>query len=75
VTTKAGILLTIRHKCLDCSCFQPAEVRKCPVTTCGLWPFRLGLDPDPSKTRGFARSSVYTDSSSQGEPPLPAGDI
>ena len=75
MTTKATILHAIRNKCLDCSCYQPVEVRECPVTTCGLWPFRLGLDPDPSKTRGFARSSVYAGSSSHGEPPPPALDF
>ena len=32
----------IRAKCLDCSCFQPNEVRKCPVKTCALWPCRMG---------------------------------
>jgi hypothetical protein len=61
VTTKADILKAIRHKCLDCSCYQPGEVQKCHVTTCGLWPFRFGKDPDPSRTRGFAKLPVYTD--------------
>jgi hypothetical protein len=35
----------IRAKCLDCSCFQPKEVRLCPVTSCALWPYRLGKRP------------------------------
>ena len=60
MTTKTAILQAIRHKCLDCSVYQPAEVRECPVSTCGLWPFRFGVDPDPSRTRGFAKSPVYT---------------
>ena len=60
MTTKAEILQAIRRKCLDCSCFQPSEVRECPVSTCDLWPYRLGRDPDPSRSRGFAKSSVYT---------------
>ena len=60
MTTKADILQAIRRKCLDCSCFQPSEVRECPVSTCDLWPYRLGRDPDPSRSRGFAKSSVYT---------------
>jgi hypothetical protein len=59
MTTKAQVLDSIRAKCLDCSCYQPSEVRECPVTTCGLWPFRMGRDPDPSKSRGFAKSSLY----------------
>jgi hypothetical protein len=60
MTTKTAILQAIRHKCLDCSVYQPAEVRECPVSRCGLWPFRFGIDPDPSRTRGFAKSAVYT---------------
>jgi hypothetical protein len=60
MTTKTVVLQAIRHKCLDCSVHQLAEVRLGPVTTCGLWPYRLGLDPEPSRSRGFAKSPVYT---------------
>ena len=63
MTTKAAILVAIRQKCLDCSCYQPAEVRLCHLTTCALWPYRCGVDPYPSQTRGFARSPVYTEHS------------
>ena len=68
MTTKAAILQAIRHKCLDCSCYQPVEVRECPVSTCGLWPYRFGMDPDPSPNRGFAKSPVYTGHSGDGVP-------
>ncbi len=68
MTTKADILQAVRRKCLDCSCFQPAEVRECPVSTCDLWPFRLGRDPDPSRSRGFANPSVYTHDSGESSP-------
>jgi hypothetical protein len=27
-------------KCLDCSCWQPNEVRQCVVTSCPLYPHR-----------------------------------
>jgi hypothetical protein len=60
MTTKAVILHAIREKCLDCSCYQPGEVRRCVVTACALWPFRMGEDPAPSKQRGFAKAPVYT---------------
>jgi tetratricopeptide (TPR) repeat protein len=73
MTTKADILHSIRQKCLDCSCFQPSEIRNCPVTTCGLWPYRFGTDPDPSTTRGFARSAVLTGGLDEGVDTLPAG--
>ena len=69
MTTKAAILQAIRRKCLDCSCFQPSEVRECPVTRCELWPYRFGHDPDPSRTRGFAKPAVYT----RGLPPIAVG--
>jgi hypothetical protein len=59
VTTKSHILQAIRTKCLDCSVYQPSEVRLCPVKTCALWPFRLGSDPAPA-ARGFAKTSGCT---------------
>lgn len=35
----------IRAKCLDCAGGSPAEVRRCSITGCSLWPFRMGTDP------------------------------
>jgi hypothetical protein len=60
VTTKAAILHSIRRKCIDCSGGRPGGVRKCAVTACDLRPFRMGADPEPSRSRGFAKSTVYT---------------
>lgn len=34
----------IRLKCLDCTCNQPAEIRRCPVTECALWRYRMGKE-------------------------------
>lgn len=34
----------IRRKCVDCSGFQPKEVRLCTVTSCDLWPYRMGKE-------------------------------
>lgn len=34
----------IREKCLDCMCWNAAEVRRCPSTDCTLWPYRLGRE-------------------------------
>ena len=34
----------IRLKCLDCCCGQSAEVRRCPVTDCPLWRYRMGRE-------------------------------
>jgi len=36
----------IRAKCLDCSGDQPSEVRKCEISECPLFPFRLGKNPN-----------------------------
>lgn len=35
----------IRKKCLDCSCGSNNEVKECLVTTCPIYPFRLGKNP------------------------------
>lgn len=32
----------IRAHCYECSCYQLAEVRKCPSKECPLWKYRLG---------------------------------
>lgn len=34
----------IRLKCLDCCCGNKAEVRRCPVTNCPLWRYRMGSE-------------------------------
>lgn len=36
----------IKAKCLDCCCGQYTEVKKCTVTTCPLWIYRLGKEVD-----------------------------
>ena len=35
-------------KCLDCCCWDSAEVRRCTSVNCPLHPFRMGTE---SKTR------------------------
>jgi hypothetical protein len=34
----------IRAKCLDCCCGNSAEVRKCTLTNCPLWIYRMGTE-------------------------------
>jgi hypothetical protein len=34
----------IKAKCLDCCCGQYLEVKKCTVTGCPLWIYRLGKE-------------------------------
>ena len=38
-------LKAIRKKCLDCSYWQPKEVRKCTVIDCPIYPYRMGTRP------------------------------
>lgn len=37
--------LAVKAHCLQCCCGSPSEVKKCRVTTCALYPFRLGKPP------------------------------
>lgn len=38
-------LQAIRAKCMDCSNYQPKEVRFCTVPDCALYPYRMGKRP------------------------------
>lgn len=39
-------LQAIRAKCVDCSGGSLAKVRECAATSCALWPFRMGTNPN-----------------------------
>jgi len=39
-------LKAIRKKCLDCSYWQPKEVRECKVIKCPIYPYRFGRRPN-----------------------------
>ena len=52
VDTKDGIqevdltpIRAIRLKCMDCCCFDWAEVRECELTECSLHSYRMGHRP------------------------------
>lgn len=38
-------LKAIRAKCLDCCAGQVAEIRRCTVENCPLFPYRMGKRP------------------------------
>jgi len=42
----------IRAYCLECSGGSATEVRRCPITSCPLWPWRFGVRPKTAKRRG-----------------------
>ena len=48
----------IRQKCLECCCGNAAEVRRCHITDCTLWPYRLGRVPrvEPPQKAGVETS-------------------
>jgi len=56
-------LAAIRRRCLDCSGGSPSEVRSCKHTTCDLWPFRLGRNPNWA---GIGRSAEALASARRG---------
>jgi hypothetical protein len=37
----------IRTKCLDCMCGHMAQVRRCNLLHCPLWPYRMGTGTPP----------------------------
>ena len=39
-------LKAIRAKCLDCSVYQPKEVKLCPADDCDLYRYRFGKNPN-----------------------------
>jgi len=48
-------LKAIRYKCLDCCCWNSAEVTRCPQKNCILWELRFGKKP---KGRKYEQKSV-----------------
>lgn len=39
----------LRLKCLECSNYQPSEVKECTCPDCALYPFRMGRNPFRAK--------------------------
>jgi hypothetical protein len=52
-------LKAIRAKCLDCCCYQIAEVRYCPVE-CPLKPYRMGKNTTRVRRRAEEDSNILT---------------
>lgn len=50
----------IRLKCLDCCCGNSAEVRRCSVTKCPLWRYRMGSE-HKSQIVEYADNSEHND--------------
>lgn len=50
----------IRAKCMDCTCYQPKEIRECRIITCALWPYRMGRRPSEHDRQVYERQEVGT---------------
>jgi hypothetical protein len=37
---KGSLRAALKLKCLDCTCYQPTEIKECPLTCCSLYPHR-----------------------------------
>lgn len=71
---------SIRWKCLDCQGGQGAEIRRCGIYTCPLWPYRMGrrpradeLESDLSEARDLESSGAAV--SAAAERPCERGDV
>lgn len=42
---KRRILQAVRERCIDCCAGNVAEVRRCGISTCAAWPYRMGTNP------------------------------
>lgn len=61
MTTKSELLVVIRQHCLNCCGGSWSEVEKCTsgldaksYSTCALWNYRFGSDPEPNESRKLA---------------------
>lgn len=43
-------VMAIRKKCVDCCCGVLSEVRECSVIACPLHKFRMGTNPNYTRT-------------------------
>jgi hypothetical protein len=42
---KRPLLAAIRQNCIEWCCGGRAEVRRCRIVTCPMWPYRMGTNP------------------------------
>lgn len=42
---KRPLLAVIRQNCIECQSGAEAEVRRCQLTGCVFWPYRMGTNP------------------------------
>lgn len=42
---KRPLLRVIRANCIECAAGSEAEVRRCRMVACAMWPYRMGTNP------------------------------
>lgn len=42
---KRPLLRVIRENCIECAGGSEAEVRRCRISVCPFWPYRMGTNP------------------------------
>lgn len=43
--TQRPLLRVIRANCVECCAGSEAEVRRCRMVACNMWPYRMGTNP------------------------------
>lgn len=56
---KRPILKAIRENCIECSGGNQAEIRRCPIVRCALWPYRFGTNPFTSRQGNAAAFKAH----------------
>lgn len=46
---KRPVLEAIRQNCVECCAGNQAEVRRCSMIACPMWPYRMGSNPFVSR--------------------------
>ncbi len=64
----------IRQACIGCMAGNVAEVRRCALATCSLWPFRMGTDPwRATRELSDEQRAAVTERLARGRPQHPRG--
>ena len=72
-TTVKELYKAIRAWCLDCSGWQPKNVRLCHKTECPLWPYRMGKTEVPPEKPDSVQKLMLP-STKKSENPVSARD-
>ena len=60
------LINAIKNRCLDCSAGSNYEIKMCVCPSCALFPYRLGLNSETSKTTHKKQGSAVKTTSGDG---------